>query len=121
MTSNIGLQYIQDVAGDDSKYEPMRDRVMEAMRANFPSEFLNRVDEIIIFHSLRVGQLPEVVKLQVHRLEQRLGDHKLSLRLSDEALNWIALVGYDPIYSVRPLKDALDCVKDEACTLAESN
>ena len=107
MTSNIGSQYILDVAGDDSKYEQMRDRVMEAMRANFRPEFLNRIDEIIIFHSLKSEQLREIVKLQVQRLEQRLVERKLALKLSDEALDWLAQVGYDPVYGARPLKRAI--------------
>jgi ATP-dependent Clp protease ATP-binding subunit ClpB len=107
MTSNIGSQYILDVAGDDSKYEEMRDRVMEAMRANFRPEFLNRIDEIIIFHSLQSEQLREIVKLQVQRLEQRLVERKLALKLSDEALDWLAQVGYDPVYGARPLKRAI--------------
>ncbi|PLZ16823.1 ATP-dependent chaperone ClpB [Fischerella thermalis] len=107
MTSNIGSQYILDVAGDDSKYEEMRDRVMEAMRANFRPEFLNRIDEIIIFHSLQSQQLREIVKLQVQRLEQRLVERKLALKLSEEALDWLAQVGYDPVYGARPLKRAI--------------
>lgn len=107
MTSNIGSQYILDVAGDDSKYEEMRDRVMEAMRANFRPEFLNRIDEIIIFHSLKSEQLREIVKLQVQRLEQRLVERKLALKLSEEALDWLAQVGYDPVYGARPLKRAI--------------
>ncbi|WAL58290.1 ATP-dependent chaperone ClpB [Thermocoleostomius sinensis] len=107
MTSNIGSQYILDVAGDDSKYEQMRDRVMEAMRTSFRPEFLNRIDEIIIFHSLRPEQLREIVKLQVQRLEQRLVERKLALKLSDEALDWLAQVGYDPVYGARPLKRAI--------------
>ncbi len=82
MTSNIGSQYILDLAGDDEKYDLMRDRVMEAMRAEFRPEFLNRVDELIIFHSLRQEQLKEIVKLQIQRLEQRLGDRNMSLTLS---------------------------------------
>ncbi|OKH27149.1 ATP-dependent chaperone ClpB [Chroogloeocystis siderophila] len=107
MTSNIGSQYILDLAGDDSKYEEMRDRVMESMRASFRPEFLNRIDEIIIFHSLRPEQLREIVKLQVQRLEQRLIERKLALKLSDEALDWLAQVGYDPVYGARPLKRAI--------------
>uniref|UniRef100_A0A832H471 Chaperone protein ClpB n=1 Tax=Oscillatoriales cyanobacterium SpSt-402 TaxID=2282168 RepID=A0A832H471_9CYAN len=107
MTSNIGSQYILDLAGDDSKYEEMRDRVMEAMRANFRPEFLNRIDEIIIFHSLQSQQLREIEKLQVQRLEQRLVERKLALKLSEEALDWLAQVGYDPVYGARPLKRAI--------------
>ncbi|MBF2037385.1 MAG: ATP-dependent chaperone ClpB [Leptolyngbyaceae cyanobacterium T60_A2020_046] len=107
MTSNIGSQYILDLAGDDTKYDLMRDRVMEAMRANFRPEFLNRVDELIIFHSLRQEQLREIVKLQIQRLEQRLSDRKMSLTLSEEALDWVAQVGFDPVYGARPLKRAI--------------
>lgn len=107
MTSNIGSQYILDLAGDDSRYSEMQERVMEAMRANFRPEFLNRIDEIIIFHSLRRDQLREIVKLQVQRLEQRLGDRKMSLRFSEAALDFLAEVGYDPVYGARPLKRAI--------------
>ncbi|MDB9525740.1 ATP-dependent chaperone ClpB [Oscillatoria sp. CS-180] len=107
MTSNIGSQYILDLAGDDEKYDLMRDRVMEAMRSNFRPEFLNRVDELIIFHSLRQEQLRDIVKLQIKRLEKRLGDRKMSLALSEDALDWVAQVGYDPVYGARPLKRAI--------------
>ncbi|UIE36279.1 ATP-dependent chaperone ClpB [Leptodesmis sichuanensis] len=107
MTSNIGSQYILDLAGDDSRYEEMRSRVTEAMRAQFRPEFLNRVDEFIIFHSLTKGELRNIVKLQTQRLEQRLSDRKMVLKLSDAAINWLAEVGYDPVYGARPLKRAI--------------
>jgi ATP-dependent Clp protease ATP-binding subunit ClpB len=104
MTSNIGSQYILDLAGDDSKYEEMKDRVMEAMRISFRPEFLNRIDELIIFRSLQKSELRQIVKLQVARLEQRLSDRKMNLQISDLALDFIAEVGYDPVYGARPLK-----------------
>jgi ATP-dependent Clp protease ATP-binding subunit ClpB len=104
MTSNIGSQYILDVAGDDSRYEEMRDRVMEAMRANFRPEFLNRIDEIIIFHSLTKAELRQIVKIQVQRLEKRLADKRMSIDITDQALDFLADVGYDPVYGARPLK-----------------
>ncbi|WPF89998.1 ATP-dependent chaperone ClpB [Cyanobacterium aponinum AL20118] len=107
MTSNIGSQFILDVSGDDSKYEQMRSRVMDAMRANFRPEFLNRIDEIIIFHSLEKSQLRHIVKLQVARLETRLAEQKLSLSLSESALDFLAEIGYDPVYGARPLKRAV--------------
>ena len=107
MTSNIGSQYILDVAGDDSRYDEMRSRVMEAMRNNFRPEFLNRIDEIIIFHALNRSELRHIVKLQVHRLEKRLSDRKMSLRLADAALDFLAEVGYDPVFGARPLKRAI--------------
>ncbi|MBE9182768.1 ATP-dependent chaperone ClpB [Oculatella sp. LEGE 06141] len=107
MTSNIGSQYILDIAGDDDRYDEMRSRVMDAMRNSFRPEFLNRVDEIIIFHSLKKEQLREIVKIQVQRLAKRLDDRKMALRLSDAALDFLAEIGYDPVYGARPLKRSI--------------
>ncbi len=107
MTSNVGSQYILDLAGDDSRYDEMRRRVMEAMRNNFRPEFLNRIDEIIIFHALQRGELRQIVQLQIQRLEQRLADRKMSLKLSDAAIDFLAEVGYDPVFGARPLKRAI--------------
>ncbi|HIK51094.1 MAG TPA: ATP-dependent chaperone ClpB [Oscillatoriales cyanobacterium M59_W2019_021] len=107
MTSNIGSQYILDVAGDDSQYEEMQSRVMEAMRSQFRPEFLNRIDETIIFHALQKSELREIVKLQIQNLERRLAERKMALKLSDEAIDFIAEVGYDPVYGARPLKRAI--------------
>ncbi len=107
MTSNIGSQFILDVAGDESRYDEMRHRVMEAMRNSFRPEFLNRIDEIIIFHGLQKEELREIVQLQIERLRQRLGDRKISLKLSDAALDFLAEVGYDPVFGARPLKRAI--------------
>ncbi|MEH2350639.1 MAG: ATP-dependent chaperone ClpB [Nostoc sp.] len=107
MTSNIGSQYILDVAGDNAHYDEMRRRVMEAMRNSFRPEFLNRIDEIIIFHGLDKKELRQIVLLQVQRLRQRLSDRKISLKLSDIALDFLAEVGYDPVYGARPLKRAI--------------
>ncbi|MDZ7967314.1 MAG: ATP-dependent chaperone ClpB [Nostoc sp. DedSLP03] len=107
MTSNIGSQYILDIAGDNTHYDEMRRRVMEAMRNSFRPEFLNRIDEIIIFHGLDKRELRQIVLLQVERLRQRLSDRKISLKLSDAALDFLAEVGYDPVYGARPLKRAI--------------
>lgn len=107
MTSNIGSQYILDVAGDDTQYEEMRSRVMAAMRDSFRPEFLNRIDEIIIFHALVKEQLRYIVQLQVKGLEQRLDDQKLALKISDAGLDYLAELGYDPVYGARPLKRAI--------------
>ncbi|MBL1208537.1 ATP-dependent chaperone ClpB [Geminocystis sp. GBBB08] len=107
MTSNIGSQYILDLAGDNSKYEEMRSRVMDAMRGNFRPEFLNRIDEIIIFHSLEKSELRNIVKIQVQRLESRLNEQKMTLKLSDPALDFLADIGYDPVYGARPLKRSI--------------
>lgn len=107
MTSNIGSQHILDISGDDERYDEMRARVMDAMRANFRPEFLNRIDEIIIFHALLREQLRDVVKLQLQRLEERLSDRKMSLKMSDAALDFLVELGYDPVYGARPMKRAI--------------
>ena len=107
MTSNIGSQYILDIAGDDTKYDEMRSRVTEALRGQFRPEFLNRIDEIIIFHALMKSQLRDIVKIQIKRLEGRLEAKKLTLKLSAAALDFVADVGYDPTYGARPLKRAI--------------
>lgn len=107
MTSNIGSQHILDLAGDDSRYNEMQSRVMDAMRSHFRPEFLNRIDELIIFRSLRKDQLRNITKIQVQRLAKRLGDRKMSLKLSESALDFLAEVGYDPVYGARPLKRAI--------------
>jgi len=107
MTSNIGSQYILDLAGDDNKYEEMRGRVMDAMRTNFRPEFLNRIDEIIIFHGLQKSELSNIVKLQIAHLQERLQEQKLSLKMSEASLVFLAEVGYDPVYGARPLKRAV--------------
>ncbi|GBF52417.1 ClpB protein [Microcystis sp. 0824] len=107
MTSNIGSQYILDVAGDESRYEEMQARVMEAMRNSFRPEFLNRIDETIIFHSLQKAQLRSIVKLQIGNLSDRLIEQKLALKFADIALDYLAEIGYDPVYGARPLKRAV--------------
>jgi ATP-dependent Clp protease ATP-binding subunit ClpB len=117
MTSNIGSQYILEYAGDDSRYSEMQSRVLETLRTQFRPEFLNRVDELIIFHSLRKDQLRNIVKLQVKRLEKRLQERKISLKLADVALDLLAEVGYDPVYGARPLKRTIQ--KELETTLAK--
>ncbi|NEQ68457.1 MAG: ATP-dependent chaperone ClpB [Symploca sp. SIO2D2] len=107
MTSNIGSQYILDVVGDDSQYDEMRNRVMEAMRTSFRPEFLNRIDEVIIFHALQREQLQYIVQLQTQRLEKRLAERKMSLKLSESAIEFLAELGYDPVFGARPLKRAI--------------
>jgi ATP-dependent Clp protease ATP-binding subunit ClpB len=107
MTSNIGSQYILDVAGDDERYDEMRRRVMESMRNSFRPEFLNRIDEVIIFHALQKEQLRHIIQLQAGRLEQRLAERKMALKLSEAALDFLVEVGYDPVFGARPLKRAI--------------
>jgi ATP-dependent Clp protease ATP-binding subunit ClpB len=105
MTSNVGSQMIQDFGTNN--YEAMKKGVTEALRSVFKPEFLNRIDETIIFHNLRADQIHDIVKIQLKHLNKRLADRKMSIELSDEALNLLAEKGYDPIYGARPLKRAI--------------
>ena len=107
LTSNIGSQSILDLAGDPSRHSEMEARVNEALRGHFRPEFLNRLDETIIFHSLKQEELREIVELQVQRLTKRLEEKKLGLTLNADALDWVASIGYDPVYGARPLKRAI--------------
>ncbi|MEN9206543.1 MAG: ATP-dependent chaperone ClpB, partial [Gloeomargarita sp. GMQP_bins_14] len=107
MTSNLGSQYILDLAGQPDKDEELRQRVLGVMRDHFRPEFLNRIDEIIIFKSLTREQLHQIVKLQVERLRQRLAEQKIKLELTDAAINFLAELGYDPVYGARPLRRAI--------------
>jgi ATP-dependent Clp protease ATP-binding subunit ClpB len=107
MTSNIGSEYILDVLDDESKYEEMRRRVMEALRTTFRPEFLNRIDDTVIFHALSKSEIKEIAGLQIKRIEERLADQKISLKLTPAAQDYIATVGYDPVFGARPLKRAI--------------
>jgi ATP-dependent Clp protease ATP-binding subunit ClpB len=105
MTSNIGSQWIQDLGAKD--YEEMRHRVLEALRTHFKPEFLNRVDEVIIFHALSIENIKEIVEIQLRNLRKRLAERKISLVLSDQAKEFLAKEGFDPVYGARPLKRAI--------------
>ena len=107
LTSNIGSQSILDLGGDDSQHSEMERRVNEALHAHFRPEFLNRLDDQIIFHSLRREELRDIVSLQVERLRTRLTERKLDLNISEGATDWLANAGYDPVYGARPLKRAI--------------
>ena len=105
MTSNIGSQWIHELGGQDD--ERMRKLVLEALHSHFRPEFLNRIDEIVIFHSLQREQLLEIVKLQIQRVRAMLADRKMDIELTDAALERIAEEGYDPAFGARPLKRAI--------------
>jgi ATP-dependent Clp protease ATP-binding subunit ClpB len=107
LTSNIGSQSILDLGGDDDQHQEMESRVNDALRSHFRPEFLNRIDDTIIFHSLRRDELRLIVDLQVERLRQRLSERKLDLNINEEATDWLANAGYDPVYGARPLKRAI--------------
>ena len=105
MTSNVGSQWIQELGA--SGREEMENRVTEVLRANFKPEFLNRIDETIIFQNLTPEQIGAIVEIQIARLRKRLADRKISLALSEGATALLAEKGYDRIYGARPLKRAI--------------
>jgi ATP-dependent Clp protease ATP-binding subunit ClpB len=105
MTSNIGSQWIQDLDADQR--EEMEQRVTDSLRAAFKPEFLNRVDETIIFQSLSPEQIIKIVDIQLERLKNRLAEKQIELKLSENAKEFLATNGYDPIYGARPLKRAI--------------
>jgi ATP-dependent Clp protease ATP-binding subunit ClpB len=105
MTSNIGSTWIQELALDNP--EEMRLKVMEALRLQFRPEFLNRVDDIVIFNSLSQMEIRRIVEIQVGLLQKRLADRKLTIELTERALDVIAVEGFDPVYGARPLKRAI--------------
>ncbi|MEM7792850.1 MAG: ATP-dependent chaperone ClpB [Cyanobacteria bacterium P01_C01_bin.118] len=107
MTSNIGSDHILDVAGDDSQFEDMQERVLTALRGHFRPEFLNRVDDLIIFHPLSKDELRAIVTIQLKRLYKLLADQKIALHVSESAIDYVADKGYDPVYGARPLKRAI--------------
>jgi ATP-dependent Clp protease ATP-binding subunit ClpB len=106
LTSNLGSQYLAALGeGDDvEKVEP---QVMEVVRAHFRPEFLNRLDEIVLFHRLGQEHMAPIVDLQVERVAKLLKDRKIVLDLTDAARRWLGRVGYDPVYGARPLKRAV--------------
>jgi ATP-dependent Clp protease ATP-binding subunit ClpB len=104
-TSNIGSQDILDLdANDPGSQDIMRARVTKAMKDNFKPEFLNRIDEQVIFNSLDKKALREIVKLEIGRLQKRLNERQITLSVTRDALDFLADVGFDPIYGARPLK-----------------
>jgi ATP-dependent Clp protease ATP-binding subunit ClpB len=107
MTSNIGSDSILDMSDDETQYETMRNRVIQALQKHFRPEFLNRIDETVIFHSLRKNQIRSIAKLQIMQIEKRLADQKISLVLSEAAQDYISDVGYDPTFGARPLRRAI--------------
>jgi len=106
LTSNLGSQYLSNMA-DGQKVEDVEPQVMEMVRAHFRPEFLNRLDEIILFHRLGHDHMGPIVDIQVSRVQQLLRDRKVVLDLTDGARAWLGRVGYDPVYGARPLKRAV--------------
>ncbi|MBT3181141.1 MAG: ATP-dependent chaperone ClpB [Deltaproteobacteria bacterium] len=104
MTSNVGSQFIADVAGDE---EQVTERVLQAMKEQFRPEFINRIDDLVIFHSLKEEQIELIVDIQLRNLYQLLAVRKITLKVSEKAKALLAKKGWDPIYGARPLKRAI--------------
>ncbi|NLJ62277.1 MAG: ATP-dependent chaperone ClpB, partial [Alcaligenaceae bacterium] len=105
MTSNLGSQHIQNM--QDEPYEVVKEVVWEEVKSAFRPEFLNRIDEVVVFHSLDAKHIQSIANIQLQRLDQRLADRHLHLQVSDAALAEIAKVGFDPVFGARPLKRAI--------------
>jgi ATP-dependent Clp protease ATP-binding subunit ClpB len=103
MTSNIGSQYIQEY----DNYDDMKNKVMQELHKYFRPEFLNRIDETIIFQSLGEKELNKIIDIQLKSFEKRLGDRKIHVELTDKAKDFISSKGYDPAFGARPLKRAI--------------
>jgi ATP-dependent Clp protease ATP-binding subunit ClpB len=106
LTSNLGSQFLTSL-GEDQPVTDVEPQVMEVVRGHFRPEFLNRLDEIILFHRLGAGHMAPIVDIQVARIQKLLGDRKIALSLTDAARAWLGRVGYDPVYGARPLKRAV--------------
>ncbi|MEA3041424.1 MAG: ATP-dependent Clp protease ATP-binding subunit ClpB [Sphingomonadales bacterium] len=106
LTSNLGSHYLTGLV-DGQRVEEVEPQVMEVVRGHFRPEFLNRLDEIILFHRLYAEHMGPIVDIQVDRVRRLLADRKIRIELSDGARSWIGRVGYDPVYGARPLKRAV--------------
>ena len=109
MTSNLGSHQIQELSGDDSPeaYIQMKAAVMGVVQAHFRPEFINRLDDIVVFHPLDKQQIKQIARIQLKGLEKRLGERGIRIELSDKAYELLGNVGFDPVYGARPLKRAI--------------
>jgi len=108
MTSNIGSQLILEMRGADERtYQRMREQVLDALRRQFRPEFLNRVDEIVVFRALTEAELAKIVEIQLEGLRKRLAERRITLEVTEAAKAYLARVGYDPVFGARPLKRAI--------------
>ncbi|HAC33615.1 MAG TPA: type VI secretion system ATPase TssH, partial [Gammaproteobacteria bacterium] len=105
MTSNLGSDRVQELA--DSDYTTMHDAVMEVVRHHFRPEFINRIDDTVVFHALGREHIRRIVDIQCRQLHERLAEREIDLQLSDAALDWLGNAGFDPVYGARPLKRAI--------------
>jgi len=106
MTSNLGSQRIQELAGEEN-YEQMKAAVMEVVAQQFRPEFINRIDDVVVFHPLDAVHLRKIVDIQLGYLRARLAERDMTLRLDAAASDRLATAGFDPVYGARPLKRAI--------------
>ncbi|MEM7673782.1 MAG: AAA family ATPase, partial [Verrucomicrobiota bacterium] len=104
MTSNVGSRYIQEGVSGDEIPDTVRESVMTELRAGFRPEFLNRIDDIVIFTPLTLEAIGQIVELLIKAINSRLEDRRIQVSLTEAAQNWIAERGYDPVYGARPLR-----------------
>ena len=107
MTSNIGSEHILNVKGEDQDYDKIQNQVTQALRSHFRPEFLNRIDDLIIFHGLKKSELKEIVTIQIKGIQRLLSEQKITIELTPAAQDRIVDIGYDPAYGARPLKRAI--------------
>lgn len=105
MTSNLGSTLIQEL--DPNDYDEMKDRVMDTVKNHFRPEFVNRIDEVVVFHSLDSSQMLSITQIQIDHLNARMANQNISLRVSDDAISLLSEVGFDPVYGARPIKRAI--------------
>ncbi|ACJ21069.1 ATP-dependent chaperone ClpB [Coxiella burnetii] len=105
MTSNLGSDLIREFSGEN--YDKMKDAVMEVVAQHFRPEFINRIDEAVVFHSLKKEQIRNIAIIQIDRIKKRLKEKDYQLTISDDALDYLSELGYDPVYGARPLKRVL--------------
>jgi ATP-dependent Clp protease ATP-binding subunit ClpB len=110
MTSNLGSQVIQEYAArkaDEANYQLMKNAVMEIVQTSFRPEFINRIDDIVVFHPLGAKQIHKIVEIQLGYLRKRLFERDMQLTLDDKAATLLGEAGFDPVYGARPLKRAI--------------
>jgi ATP-dependent Clp protease ATP-binding subunit ClpB len=103
MTSNLGSSLIQEM-GNQFKYEQIKEAVMEMVRQHFRPEFINRIDDTVVFHPLAKEQIAKIAAIQMNYLHKRLRQQDIHLDVTEEALSYLATAGFDPVYGARPLK-----------------
>ena len=106
MTSNLGSQLIQEMAGEDN-YDAMKNAVMDVVGSHFRPEFVNRIDDLVVFHPLGRDHIRKIVDIQLSYLHDRLAERDIRIHLSDAARDKLADAGFDPVYGARPLKRAI--------------